>query len=319
VTVDADQLVSVIIPTHDRPESLGRAVRSVLDQTYEALEVVVVDDASTEPVVLSADLAGDPRVRVYRLDEQSGPGQARNEGVRASTGSLIAFLDDDDIWRPTKIERQLDVLARHGESVDAVETGYDLRDGERLVLRYLPDPDRDLRTALLAKPYLQPSTVLLRRAAFDHLGGFDAELTRIEDWDLWVRFSDSHEVSVLPEVLVDRQVSHTDPAVVLRWYREMVRRLEPRIDALPPADRSRTRSTHLLVESELLAELCDGRAARRYALRALRERPQDWRRPALALVRSVIGERIWAGTKRLFYARARPLVRMFGRDPLVRR
>ena len=105
MTVDADQLVSVIIPTHDRPESVGRAVRSVLDQTHEALQVVVVDDASPEPLVLSADLAGDPRVRVYRLDEQSGPGQARNEGVRASTGSLLAFLDDDDVWRPTKIER----------------------------------------------------------------------------------------------------------------------------------------------------------------------------------------------------------------------
>src|SRR4029077_2815495 len=134
---------------------------------------------------------GDPRVRILRREEQVGAGAARNAGVSVTRGELIAFLDDDDTWRPTKIERQVEMLAEH-DDMDAVETGYDLWEDERLLVRYVPDVDRDLRATLLAKPCMQPSTVLLRRSAFEALGGFDPMLARVEDWDLWVRFSDSH-------------------------------------------------------------------------------------------------------------------------------
>lgn len=301
------QLVSVIIPTRDRPESVRRAVRSAVDQTHEALEILVVDDCSSVPLSLPTELAQDPRVRVLRLDERSGAGPARNAGVRASRGDLIAFLDDDDEWRATKVARQLEVLAQCGDGVDAVETGYDLWERGRLILRYLPQTNRDLAKALLARPSLQPSTVLLRKSAFEDLGGFDPELTRVEDWDLWVRFSDCHRAAALPEVLVDRQASHTDPAELLRWYREMVRRLEPRIETLPPAERPSVRRVHLIVESELLAALGHRKAACGKALQAWREEPRDWQRPALAVVRSLTGERAWAATKRAL--RRSPLVR----------
>jgi glycosyltransferase involved in cell wall biosynthesis len=314
-----DELVSVVIPTCGRPATVRRAVRSALNQTHQVLEIVVVDDCSSTPLALPDDLASDSRLRILRLDERSGAGEARNAGVRASQGGLIAFLDDDDEWRPTKIERQLEVLAEQGDGVDAVECGFDLWEGKRLVLRYLPEPDRDLRKALLAKPYMQPSTVLLRRSAFEALGGFDRRLTRVEDWELWVRFSESYRAAALPEVLVDRQDSATDPGELLRWYREIVRILEPRIEALPPAARSRTRRTHLLVESELLAALGERRAAAAKAVQALREEPRDWRRPVLTVVRSVIGERAWVAGKRGFHTVAHPVVRAFGRDPLVRR
>ncbi len=317
MTVADQPLVSVIIPSRDRPELVSRAVRSAAAQTHEPLEIVVVDDCSSRPLTLPADLERDPRVRTVRLEDPRGAGEARNAGVRATRGELIAFLDDDDTWRPTKIARQLAALAE--QAVDAVETGYDLWDGGSLVLRYVPQPDRDFRTALLAKPYLQPSTVLMRRAAFEELGGFEGALARVEDWDFWVRFFDGHRAAALPEVLVDRQVSRTDPAELLRWYREIVRRLEPRIETLPAAARSSTRRTHLLVEAELLAELGDGRAARRRAIEAWREQPGSWRRPALTIVRSAIGERAWAQAKGAVRTVVHPLVRALGRDPLVRR
>ena len=312
-------LVSVIIPTRDRAAMVSRAVRSALRQTHEELEIVVVDDCSATPLALEADLAADPRVRTLRLAEPSGAAEARNAGVRVSRGDLIAFLDDDDEWRATKIERQLVVLARHGDGVDAVETGYDLWKGGRLLVRYLPQPSRDLRTALLAKPCLQPSTVLLRRSAFEELGGFDRRLTRVEDWDLWIRFADRHQAAALPEVLVDREESDPDPAEILRWNREMVRRLEARIEALPPAARSRTRRAHLLVEAELLARLGEGRESRARALQAWREQPRDWRQPALAMIRSTIGERAWAVGKLCLRTAVYPVVRALGKDPLLRR
>lgn len=313
-----DQLVSVIIPTCDRPTLVTRALRSVVSQTHRALEIVVVDDCSAAPLALPAELASDPRVHTVRLGGRVGAGEARNTGVRASGGDLIAFLDDDDEWRPTKIERQLAVLASHGEGVAAVETGYDLWDGSRLVLRYVPQPDRDLRTALLAKPYLQPSTVLLRRSVFEELGGFERGLLRVEDWDLWVRLADSYEAVALAEVLVDRRAHDTDPAELLRWYQEIERRLEPRIVALPARERSRTRAVHLLVESELFAALGDGKTARARAFRALRECPSAWRQPVLSITRSAIGERAWSAGKLGFRATVHPVLRALGRDPLLR-
>jgi glycosyltransferase involved in cell wall biosynthesis len=309
--VSSSPLVSVIIPTRDRPLLLARAVESAVRQTYERLEIVVIDDCSIRPVVLPSELADDPRVHVLRLDSWVGAGAARNAGVRASRGSLLAFLDDDDSWRSVKIARQVEALAGCDERVAAVETGFDLWNGGRLVLRYLPSTDRDLARTLLEKPCLFPSTVLLRRSAFERLGGFDPVLRRGEDWDLWVRFADEYQAVAIPEVHVDRL--ETPSPEMLVWYEEMVRRLEPRIAELPPDERSRIRAAHLLVEAHLLSLLGKRRAARSKALRAMRERPRRWPRPVLYVFRSVVGERVWSVGKRV----QRTLLRMLRRDPLV--
>ncbi len=162
-------------------------------------------------------------------------------------------------------------------------------------MRYLPASERDLALTLLERPVMQPSTVLLRRAVFEALGGFNPALIRVEDWELWVRFSDGHRVVALPEVLVDRAVS--SPSDELRWYREIVRLLEPRIEALPHSERSRIRAVHLLVESHLLAREGERRAARSLALRAWREHPRSWPRSSLYALRSVVGEQVWARGK----------------------
>src|SRR2546426_3646207 len=124
-------LVTVVIPTRDRPALVAQAVHSAVRQTHERLEIVVVDDGSISPLALPPELAGDPRVQTLRLNTPVGAGEARNVGVRASRGVFLAFLDDDDRWRPTKIQRQLEALARCDKGVAAVETGYDLWDGGR--------------------------------------------------------------------------------------------------------------------------------------------------------------------------------------------
>jgi glycosyltransferase involved in cell wall biosynthesis len=316
IAVGAEPTVSVIIATRDRSVLVARAVRSAVRQTYGHLEIVVVDDGSVSPVVLPPDLAGDPRVRTLRLNTPVGAGEARNTGVGASRGALLAFLDDDDEWRPQKIERQVQALARCDKGTAAVETGYELWDGRRLVGRYLPRPDRDLRMALLTQPQLQPSTVLLRKSAFEELGGFDTSLSRVEDWDFWVRFADSYEAAALPEVHVDRRASEATADELLVWYREMVSRLDARIDALPPPQRSCVRAVHLLAESHLLARLGEMEAARAKAWSALRERPSSWRRPALYVVRSFIGERAWSAGKLALRVTMHPVLKALGRDPL---
>jgi len=289
--MNASPLVSVVIPTRDRHDLVVAAIRSAREQTYDNVEIVVVDDGSRPALDLPADLTGDPRVRVLRLDSPVGPASARNSGVAASRGALLAFLDDDDTWRPEKIARQVATLVAANEGVAAVECGFDLWRNGRLVARYVPPASRDLAATLVEKPCLQPSTVLLRRSAFEHLGGFNPALRRVEDWDLWVRFADEYDATTLGDVLVDRIDSQSKDQLV--WYREMVRRLEPRIAVLPAAERRRIRAVHHLVEAHLLAREGERRLARASAVRALRERPRGWPRPILYVGRTLVGERAW--------------------------
>jgi glycosyltransferase involved in cell wall biosynthesis len=311
--VSETPLVSVVIPTRDRLAIVVEAIRSAVRQTYVHQEIVVVDDGSIPPLDLPAELAADPRVRTVRLNTPAGAAEARNAGVRASRGTLVAFLDDDDRWRPTKIERQVQALAGCDEGTAAVESGYELWDGRRLVGRYLPDRDRNLRRALLEQPLLQPSTVLLRKSVFEKLGGFDPSLVRVEDWDLWVRFADSYDALALPEVHVDRKASEASADLLLPWFREMVRRLGPRIAVLPPRERSRIRAAHLLLESSLLARQGERGAALKKALSALRQRPKGWVRPALYVIRTAIGERAWSAGKLAFWERYLPVKAAIGR------
>ena len=184
MTAVGEPLVTVVIPTRDRPMLLSRAVQSVLGQTYRALEVVVVDDGSSPLLELPPGIQSDPRVQILSARTSGGAALARNMGVCAGRGELVAFLDDDDAWRPTKLARQVEVLAGSPPAIGAVECGYDLWDGNRLVERSVPATGRDLRLTLLERPCLQPSTVLVRREAFESAGGFDASLRRVEDWEL---------------------------------------------------------------------------------------------------------------------------------------
>ncbi|MBI4259617.1 MAG: glycosyltransferase family 2 protein, partial [Actinobacteria bacterium] len=104
----ATPLFSVIVPTHGRPAYLAEALASVAAQTIEDWEAVVVDDASPEPV----EVPDDPRFRLVRRDENGGPGAARNSGLAAATGRYIAFLDDDDLFTPDRLEVALEGLQR---------------------------------------------------------------------------------------------------------------------------------------------------------------------------------------------------------------
>jgi glycosyltransferase involved in cell wall biosynthesis len=292
------------------------ALRSAFAQTYRRLEVVVVDDASSPPLALPPDLARDPPVRLIRLMDSVGPGEARNIGAGSSRGELLAFLDDDDEWHAEKIARQVEALGRCGPRVAVCETGFDLFEDGRVVMRFLPDANRDLGRVLAERPCLQPSTVLMRRSAFEALGGFDPSLKRIEDWDLWVRLADSFEATALPEVLVDRRASRVPPEEALPWYKAMVLRLEPRIRQLPPEARKRVRANHALVEAALLAQAGERRAARVQIVLAWRLRPVSWR-PLVYMIRTVVGERAWEVLKRPPRASASLLARVAGRDPLV--
>lgn len=197
--------VSVVLPTHDRAALLRRSLGSVLAQTFGDLEVVVVDDGSTEDIGAAAAAFGDPRVRVVRLPERRGGGGARNAGIAAARGRLIAFQDSDDEWLPEKLERQVALLERAGPGVGVAYCGF-WREKEGSRVRYpLPGEPRlegDLRRELLQRNFITTAAALVRAPILAEVGGFDPAFPRYQDWDLWARVAQRTRFAFLDEPLL---------------------------------------------------------------------------------------------------------------------
>lgn len=197
--------VSVVIPTHNRGALLVRAVEAALAQSAQDLEVVVVDDASSDdtPAELARLMACDVRVRGLRLEKGGRPAIARNAGIRAARGKFIAFCDDDDTWYPSKLELQLRAFA--GRPTRALVSARCRWVGAEE--RIWPDLDGIDPTYenLVRGNFVPCSMTIVRREILDRVGLFDESpaLTVGEDWDLWLRIAHRHEFRVLPEVLGD--------------------------------------------------------------------------------------------------------------------
>ena len=177
--------VSVVLPTRDRAAVLGDAIESVLAQTYDDLELLVVDGGSadrTPEVVGSFD---DDRLRYRRRDDPAGVSAARNAGVRETDGDFLAFVDSDDRWHPDKLRRQVAALRRAGDDCGVVYGPVTKREGEPRTRGGASGDVREEIRALSVPTYT--STLLVRRDAFRDLGGFDEKLGCFEDWDLCLR------------------------------------------------------------------------------------------------------------------------------------
>lgn len=200
-------LVSVITPTYNRAHLLLRAIRSVLDQDFEDLELLVIDDGSTDETErVVADLT-DPRVRYFRFDTNRGVGPARHEGISRSRGSLVAFLDHDDSWKPGKLTKVVSMFKRHPE-VDIAFSDFDninhvrktrergfvtvasaLR---RLHISPLDDDwwaiEAGAPEALMRQNFIGTcSVVVMRRTVFERLGNFREDISGPEDLEMWWR------------------------------------------------------------------------------------------------------------------------------------
>jgi glycosyl transferase family 2 len=186
--VSEPSLVSVVIPSFNGGGYLGEAIDSALAQTYPAVEIVVVDDGSTDDTRARVARYGD-RVRYLHQENRGLPG-ARNTGIRAARGSYLAFLDHDDRFLPEKLARQVAVLEARPD-VGLVYTGWHFIDGDG---RRLPPTgwdrrDGDVLADLIVENMIYPAAAMVRKAPVDAVGGFDETLTGLEDWDLWLRLA----------------------------------------------------------------------------------------------------------------------------------
>jgi glycosyltransferase involved in cell wall biosynthesis len=203
--VTHNALVTCIIPVFNGAPYVGEALESVFQQTYKPIDILVVDDGSTDatPEVLHAYT---DRVHVARQDN-AGPAAARNHGWRLARGDLIAFLDADDLWHAEKIARQVEVLDTRPE-VGAVVTY--ARNFWIDALSHEAAHLRQHRVAQALPGYLA-STLLARRAAFEHVGEFNAELGYGHSTDWFLRANAMGiVVAEIPEVLYHRRLHHSN-------------------------------------------------------------------------------------------------------------
>jgi glycosyltransferase involved in cell wall biosynthesis len=201
--------VSVIIPTYNRCAMLLEAIDSVLAQSATTFELIVIDDGSTDGIAEHLT----PLAKTIRFEriEHSGPAAARNRGVALARAPLIAFLDSDDLWAPTKLERQLAFMrANPGRAISQTNEIW-IRNGRRVNpgLRHRKRAGDifidSLRTCLISM-----SATMMRTDLFRSLGGFDEMMDAAEDYDLWLRILIDHEAGLLDEPLVTRRGGHRD-------------------------------------------------------------------------------------------------------------
>ena len=205
-------MISVIIPVHNRRELIGRAVDSVLEQTFDDFEIIIIDDGSEDGTSqhVAARYGGEGRVRLLNLSTNRGVSAARNAGIASAAGDWLAFLDSDDEWRPMKLDKQLKALVASGLQVGHTNEIW-IRNGVR-VNPHKHHQKHGGRLFLKALPQcvMSPSSILLHRAALDEVGLFDESLPACEDYDLFLRLTCRYEVHYLAEELVIKYGGHAD-------------------------------------------------------------------------------------------------------------
>ena len=213
-----DISISVVIPAWNAEETLARAVESVLAQTRPSDEIIVVDDASTDGTVGLAKSYADQGVSFLSLRERRGAAAARNTGIRGAKGRWIAFLDADDEWLPTKLEKQAAAISANPEAPLVFCASEEFSsDGQSLGDTFRGWPvtvGSEAWKALLACNFVMTTTVVARRAVLLQLGGFDETLKVAEDQDMWIRLALTGPPVYVPESLAH---VHVQPGSLSSW------------------------------------------------------------------------------------------------------
>lgn len=196
------QLVSIIIPTYNRPTYLEMAIRSVLKQSYQNFEIIIVDDNPHSLVTDSGFFKNDKRIRYFKNEINQGAPFSRNFGVSKAKGEYIAFLDDDDFWAADKLEKQLKHFSRLGSEFGVVYCGFYFTVGESIIKRsnkYYSE--NDLSNITMERCPFGSPTPLIRKKIFMETDGFDVTLPSCQDWDFWIRITKICKCSPVMEAL----------------------------------------------------------------------------------------------------------------------
>ncbi|MFI5250964.1 MAG: glycosyltransferase family 2 protein [Bacteroidota bacterium] len=208
LTTEKIPLVSVLLPTYNRSHLVCRAIDSALNQTYPRIEIIVVDDGSTDATREVLTKYGD-RIR-YHHQQNAGLSTSRNTAIKHSRGDFLALLDDDDEWRPSKIQKQVERFLSNPELGFTYTRGVRLRpDGsteDAITANKLPK--NDLVSLFRYQNTIPASSVMIRHSVLEKTGVFNSKLLSIEDYDLWLRIAAGAPFDCIEEDLTILHVGH---------------------------------------------------------------------------------------------------------------
>jgi glycosyltransferase involved in cell wall biosynthesis len=260
---------SVIITTCDRPDELRRSIASVVGQTVRPQELIVVDDCSSPPNESAvAESSGNGlKIHYHRLTQRSGAAAARNAGARLASGEILMFLDDDDVWERRKVETQLSLFATHPEAA-AVYTGMlavDDTNGGKVLHASRDHLSGKTWPQILFRNFVGPtSAVAMRAQLFHDLGGFDQQLSALQDYDLWLRlsmagpvlFDGAHNLRFSAVSASPNRISH-NPRNYQEGFAYLRRKYRSELSSLTPWQRRHFRAQSKLVEASKHLEQAD--------------------------------------------------------------
>lgn len=238
--MSSSPVVSVVIPAYNRAHLISRAIASVLNQTYQDFEIIVVDDASSDNIEEIVNSLDDERIRYIRHATNKGAGAARNSGITAAQGIYIALLDSDDEWFPEKLEKQVDRFDLSGEKTGVVYNGHLIvaENTNEIIARNFPTVRGNvyihaLRYCLVGGG----STAMVKRECFQKAGLFDERLPSLEDWELWIRIAKICEFDFIPDILTKRYIHGQQLTTTLKGKikarREIIKKHYPDLSRYP--------------------------------------------------------------------------------------
>ncbi|MBX4152344.1 glycosyltransferase family 2 protein [Paenibacillus lautus] len=207
-----DLFISVLMPVYNRQNSVKRSVKSILDQSYTKFELIIIDDASTDQTSEIIKTINDDRIIYVKLDKNVGAACARNEGIKKARSNWLAFHDSDDLWEPSKLEKQVQLI---DESIPTIIFTSFIRH-KRGNHEYIPssrmiEKEGDMHRNLLLGNFIAAPTVLLHKECLLTSGCFNENMPRFQDWELWIRLSRQYSIIWIDEPLV--QVYYTENSI----------------------------------------------------------------------------------------------------------
>lgn len=213
---DSNPLVSVIIPTYNRPKMLEVTLQSVLNQTFKDYEILIIDSSEGNETKDLIDKVNYSRLLYFKIPKKKGVrevSRARNKGIIEAHGQFIAFLDDDDIWLPTKLEEQVELMLRSPKKVGLIYCGFIISsypDGKCIKID-VPKYRGEVSQQIMQRGFILTVTVLVRKECFNIAGLFDESLEAAEDWDMWVRIGKIYHFDYIEEPLATYNVNVNRP------------------------------------------------------------------------------------------------------------
>lgn len=292
--LNSNPLISVVMPTYNRAHVLPRAILSVLNQTYSNLELIIVDDCSTDSTKSVVNAFNDKRLKYIYHEINEGAFSARNTGIKAAAGEFIAFQDSDDEWLPDKLELQVLALDSVSSAVGVVYTSFWLiSDGKKVCYPNLNERRRtegDVHRTLLETNFVGTPTALVRKECFEKVGLFE-KLPRLQEWALWLRISQLYHFKHVNKPLVNAYTQpdsiSRNPNALIAARKYILQKYFNEISKTP-----KVLSQHFFEIGTYLCLNSEIKEGQSYLFKALRIRPFDSKLFFSAVV-SLFGQKIY--------------------------